>query len=236
LSRLAILSYHKVGEPAPGGWETWYYVPRAQFREHLEQLVTEGWEPLDAAGVIGAVTGAATLPEKAVHVTFDDAYRMLVDEALPLLREYGFPGTVFVPTEYVGGVNDFDFGKSREPREPICSWDELRLLQEAGMSIQSHGVTHRAVSDLDEAALVEELAQSKDAIESQLGEPVEWFAFPYGDPGRDPVATSRALQSCGYRAACLYGGAGDPFDPASSDPFRLSRVAVGRDTGLGSLA
>lgn len=230
MSRLAILSYHKVGEPAEGGWETWYYVPRATFRRHLQQLREQGWQPVDAAAVLASLDGGRALPERAVHVTFDDAYRMLVDEALPVMAELGFAGTVFVPTDFVGGFNAFDYGLSRQPREEICSWEELERLQAGGLAIQSHGAAHRAFSDLDEGELDEELCRSKAAIEEHLGTRAEMLAFPYGDGGRDPATTSRRARACGYRAACLYGGGA--FDPAAADPFRLARVAIGRDTDL----
>jgi peptidoglycan/xylan/chitin deacetylase (PgdA/CDA1 family) len=230
VSRLAILSYHKVGEPAPGGWETWYYVPRDTFAGHLEQLRAGGWEPVDSALLLAALAGDEALPERAVHVTFDDAYRMLVQQALPVMAQHGFAGTVFVPTDYVGGFNDFDYGQSREPREAICGWDDLARLQEGGIAVQSHGAAHRSFSDLADAELEAELARSKAAIEDHLGGAVEMLAFPYGDAGRDPSATSRLAQACGYRAACLYGGG--PLDPAAADPFQLTRVAVGRDTDL----
>jgi peptidoglycan/xylan/chitin deacetylase (PgdA/CDA1 family) len=230
VARLAILSYHKVGEPAPDGWETWYYVPQEVFDRHLAQVREHGWEPIDAARLLDGLAGAMKLPEQAVHVTFDDAYRMLIEQALPVMAEHGCPGTVFVPTDYVGSFNDFDYGQSREPREAICSWDDLARMQAAGLAIQSHSAAHRAFSDLEDAELEAELERSKAAIEARLDTSVEMLAFPYGDGGRDADATSRLVQAHGYRAACLYGGG--PFDPTGADAFRLTRIAVGRDTDL----
>ena len=31
---LAMLAYHKIGAPAPGGWETWNYIPEETFAAH----------------------------------------------------------------------------------------------------------------------------------------------------------------------------------------------------------
>lgn len=42
------------------------------------------------------------MPPRAVCITFDDGYRSTHDLALPVLREFGFPVTVFVTTGYVG--------------------------------------------------------------------------------------------------------------------------------------
>lgn len=46
-----------------------------------------------------------TLPPRAVCITFDDGYRSVHDLALPLLRQFGLPATVFVTSGYVGEAN-----------------------------------------------------------------------------------------------------------------------------------
>ena len=92
-------------------------------------------------------------------VTFDDGYRSLVREAVPVLQELDAPSVVFVPTAFVGGTNAFDAGE--EPDEPICSWDDLTTLAANRVAIQSHGVNHAAMSDLDAGARRAELEQSR---------------------------------------------------------------------------
>src|SRR5918997_3908783 len=129
---LAILGYHKIGEPPPDGWQTWFYVP----------------------------------------------------------------------TDYIGGINDFDAGE--EPEEAICDWDDLRELERSGVSIQSHGASHRSFSKLSLPEQEEELAKSKITLEAGLEKPVEVFAYPYGDSGTELGSTVRALERAEYRAACLY--------------------------------
>ena len=42
--------------------------------------------------------------------------------------------------------------------------------------------------------------------------------------------TAEALRRAGYRAACLYGGRSTSVP--ITDPFRLTRVAMGPDTDL----
>lgn len=226
---LAILSYHHVGPPPPDGWDTWYYVPEATFVDHLEHLRSEGWQPIDATAFLAGLKSPAALPERAALLTFDDAYSSLAKVALPCLLEFGFPGVVFAPTRYIGGKNDFD-SDSHEPPTSICGWGDFELLELNGVSVQSHGVSHRAFSDLSVAEIEAELAESKAMLEARLRSSVELFAFPYGDAGADGDLVRKALQRCGYKAACLYGGG--PLDPMAADPYRLDRVAIGRDTDL----
>jgi peptidoglycan/xylan/chitin deacetylase (PgdA/CDA1 family) len=145
-----------------------------------------------------------SLPEQAVLLTFDDGYRSMRHIALPLLRSFVFPSVLFVPVNYIGSTNRFD--ADVEPEEPICGWDDLEELQCGKVSIQSHGVTHRRLSMLDDAQLRYEIEHSKRAIENRVGHAVKIFSFPYGDNGREPRITTAILREVGYSAAFLYGG------------------------------
>lgn len=226
--RLAILGYHKIGDPSPGGWETWFYIPEATFVAQLEYLREHGWEVLDLATILRGLEDRALLPERSALLTFDDGYRSMLHCALPCLRRFGFPAVLFVPTAFVGGYNAFDGGA--EPDEPICGWEELRELERHGVAVQSHAVSHRGFSTLDAAEQEEELRRSRLLLEERLDRPVELFSFPFGDAGANPEATTELLRRAGYRAACLYGGA--PLTLPAAAPFALPRVAMGPDTDL----
>jgi len=231
MTAVAILSYHKIGAPPAGGWDTWYYVDRARFREQLLTLQHLGWKAIDAATLLDALDDPERLRQPSALITFDDAYRSLVREAVPILEELGFPGVVFVPTSYVGGTNSFD--ADEEPEEPICGWDDLVVLAAHGVSVQSHGVRHAAMSDLDPTAQRHEIEESRRELEANLSNPVDLFAFPYGDAGNDAVVMGDALRAAGYRAACGYGGG--PADLRAHDRYCLPRLAMGPDTNLADL-
>jgi peptidoglycan/xylan/chitin deacetylase (PgdA/CDA1 family) len=226
---LAILGFHKVGVPPPGSWETWYNIPEAIFVGYLTYLRENGWQVLDVAALLRGLAAPETLPERAAVLTFDDGYRTIVECALPRLCEFGYPGVLFIPTDFIGGYNDFD-ANTRWPREAICGWAELRELERGGISVQSHGASHRAFSELDLKAVETELVRSRAVLEDGLGKPVEVFSYPYGDAGADREAVRDALRRAGYRAACLYGD-GPNFLPIV-DPYRLERLAMGPDTDL----
>jgi peptidoglycan/xylan/chitin deacetylase (PgdA/CDA1 family) len=225
---LAILGYHKIGEPPPGGWQTWFYVPEEIFVGHLSYLREHGWQVIDLPALFRGIMAPESLPERAVLLTFDDGYRSMRTAALPWLLRYGYPAVLFVPTDYIGGFNGFDAGY--EPEEPICDWDDLRELERLGVSIQSHGASHRSFSKLSLPEQEEELARSKITLEAGLEKPVEVFAYPYGDDGTELRSTGRAVERTGYRAACLYKGGPNPLPVV--EPYRLTRLALGSDTDL----
>ena len=229
--RLAILGFHKIGEPPPGGWASWFYISETVFACQLGYLHENGWHVIDIEGFLKGLAAPESWPSRAALLTFDDGYRSTLDVALPCLHRFGYPSVIFVPTQFVGGHNAFDNGV--EPKEAICDWDDLRELERHGCSIQSHGVSHSGFSQLSLAEQEVELRQSKDALETKLGKPVDLFAYPYGDQGVDPELTIGALKRAGYRAACLYGG-GPNLAPLA-DPYRLTRMAMGPDTDLCSM-
>ena len=231
MTRLAVLSYHKVGPPAPGAWETWFHVPETVFANQLATVRERGWTVIDASALLGALAGSRSLPGRAALVTFDDGYRSVLQFALPVLQRHACPAVLFVPTAFVGRTNEFD--RDSEPEEQICDWSELAVLARAGVSIQSHGVSHTRFSVLTPAARRHELASSKAELERRLGSPVDLFAYPYGDHADGDPDVRAALLAGGYHAAFGYGG--EPFRLPATDTYRLERVAVGPDTDLGAL-
>jgi len=231
---LAILSFHKIGAPSDPEWEKWFYIPENIFREQMETLRRHHWRVIGIDDFLRGLSDPDSLPDRSALLTFDDGYQSTLTVALPCLQRFGYPAVVFVPTVYIGGTNSFDL--DNEPPEAICTWDELRRLEAGGVSVQSHGVTHRSFSELSPAERREEAERSKAVLEQGLQTTVSTFAFPFGDGG-DPDAVSPMLVDAGYRAAFLYG-ASDPYIPIHlpiGEAHRLDRVAMGPDTDLDAI-
>src|SRR5690349_16179849 len=132
MKTLAILGYHKIGPPPPGGWETWFYIPEETFLEQLATLRASGWRVIDAQAFLEGLARPEILPERAALITFDDGYRSNLEVAVPLLQRFDYPAVMFVPTAFIGGRNTFDGGA--EPDEPICDWEDLGELERCGVS------------------------------------------------------------------------------------------------------
>jgi len=227
---VAILGYHKIGDHPPDGWPTWSYVPESSFAEQLHYLNENDWQVISLNTFLNGLVEPDTLPERAVLITFDDGYRSNLEVALPLLQRFSFPGALFVPTAFIGGYNAFDADIFYEPREPICTWEELRQLDQQGVAVQSHGFSHRHFSKLSLTEQVAEAVQSKTLLEDRLGKRIDAFSFPYGDDGLDPAQTESILKEAGYKAAFLYeGGFAEVLSERS---YRLARIPVGSDTDI----
>jgi glycosyltransferase involved in cell wall biosynthesis/peptidoglycan/xylan/chitin deacetylase (PgdA/CDA1 family) len=101
--QVAVLTYHRV---APGE-EDERLDPRlrsADVEGFRAQMVMLGEEfNVIAMDELLRIAGGATAPERAVVVTFDDAYLSVAEHAWPVLRDLGLPAAVFVPTSYPDG-------------------------------------------------------------------------------------------------------------------------------------
>jgi len=230
---IAILGFHKIGEPPPGTWSTWNYIPEKVFVGTLQLLRDRGYQVLDLEAFLACLADprSQSLPDRTALLTFDDGFASMASVVRPILDRFGYPAVLFVPTAFIGGTNRFDDGN--EPEEKICDWSQLRELQRGGVSIQSHGVYHRSFSRLNAEEQEAELRKSKDLIETNLGSPVTVFSFPFGDNGPHPGDTDERLARAGYRAACLYKGGYIPLPP--SNPYRLTRLPMGPDSDLSTM-
>jgi len=115
------------------------------------------------------------------------------EAAWPLLKRYGFPGTVFLVAGEMGGSStwDRDLGETA----PLMSWREARRLQSRGVQFGSHTVTHPMLTSLSNADVVREAARSRMLIAEQLGSPPAAIAYPYGD---SDGAIAHLMGACGY--------------------------------------
>ena len=229
---IATLSYHKIGNHRPDGWPTWNYTSTEEFSAQLEWFEQREWKFLSATDFLSALNRQCALPEKSVLITFDDAYESLLENALPVLKKFSAPGVVFVPTQFVGNTNLFDNGI--EPIERIAGWDTLAALEEGGITVESHGCSHRGFSSLNSAEIQQELVFSKDAIRKNLGKISRIFAFPYGDFGVNQMEVDSAIRHAGYEVAFLYGGGPIEIDQAPP-PLLLPRLAMGPGVNLSEL-
>jgi peptidoglycan/xylan/chitin deacetylase (PgdA/CDA1 family) len=102
----------------------------------------------------------------------------------------------------------------------MLSWDNLREMVAAGMSIQSHTMTHPFLKQQSDDEITSELRDSKSTIEKELGTPVEFISLPNGSYG--PTFKTIAKKT-GYAGACcsVIG-----FNTQSTDQYFLRRIHV----------
>lgn len=188
---LTILMYHAISnDQAPSN------VTPGAFRRHMEVLHAN----FSTVPLISVVEGCSD--ERRVAVTFDDAYTDFHTTALPILTSLGIPATVFVPSAYVGGWNDWEPTALGLPRRRVMHGAQLRDIVEDGLvDVGSHTMHHVRMTSVNNATAQQEAVTSRAMLEVLVNRPVETFAYPYGGLADFSSGTTRILREAGYRAA-----------------------------------
>jgi peptidoglycan/xylan/chitin deacetylase (PgdA/CDA1 family) len=103
---------------------------------------------------------------------------------------------------------------------------DLRMVG-PGIAIGSHSVSHRVLSRLSRAEVIEELVQSKAVIEAAAGRVVNIFAYPIGRAGDVPSDADSLLPACGYAMGFTMEAGRNVVRPGVPR-FRFKRVSAGR--------
>lgn len=231
-----------------------------QFDWQME-LISRYMTPLSLHDALIMLEGNR-LPDNAVCVTFDDGYADNAIYALPILKKWGIPATVFVSTGFLdGGImwndsvleairlceNEIDLTflglgicklptklsrkdiaheilkkikhkdqDSRNkavsklveqvniplPRDLMMSSQQVLEMHEAGIDIGGHTVNHPILTKLKNEDAEAEIINGKNYLEVLLGKPIEFFAYPNGQPVQDFNSKHKVMaKKCGFKAA-----------------------------------
>jgi peptidoglycan/xylan/chitin deacetylase (PgdA/CDA1 family) len=181
--RLCILNYHRILPAADPLLGTEPDV--ATFRWQMQALA-DYFNVLPLSEAVDP-DSSRPLPPRAVCITFDDGYRSTHDLALPILREYGFPATVFVTT---GFVNEGSMWNDR-----ILT--AVRELRQDSLDLSSIGLGHVAVGTLDERRRAVEIVTetAKYLPPEQRESVIDRLAKMSGQCDPDQMLTESMLRS-----------------------------------------
>jgi peptidoglycan/xylan/chitin deacetylase (PgdA/CDA1 family) len=168
---VSILGYHDFRER--GGSPMIIATPK--FREQMKAIKESGIPVISLNDVLEWRKGKKNIPEEAIVITMDDGWEGVYTYAYPVLKEYGFPFTIYLYKKYVniGGRS--------------LSWEQIREMMKNGCEIGSHSVSHESLrgkknrTEADQQLwLLGELKDSKEFLEKNLGITCTSFAYPFG--------------------------------------------------------
>lgn len=205
---LVVLQYHHVSTETPPATST---APE-RFAQHMAWLADNQYQVLSMSELLDLLHGKKALPDKAVVITFDDGYTSIYHAAWPVLRKYGWPFTVFINSQH-----------HDEKNRQYMSWEQLREMAKAGVTIGNHSVSHahmirRQPGEKEADWLARsrgEIEGAQKRIDAELGRQLRVFAYPYGEHNR---ALESLLEEMGYIAFAQHSGAIAPFDSLRALP------------------
>lgn len=207
-----ILMYHSIS--SAGGPTS---IALDVFSAQMAALAASDATVVSLDEIAGAFEGGEELPPQAVVLTFDDGFQDFADAAWPLIREQGWPVTVFLPTGHVGRVEGWR--GIAEPPRPLMNWKVIAKLAAEGVDFGAHSVSHPDLTAMEPEIREAELTRSQNEIAQHLGRAPLHFAPPYGlsDAALRKMIAQHFRSSCGTRL-----GRAD----ASSDLFDLPRLEM----------
>jgi FAD-dependent urate hydroxylase len=110
---------------------------------------------------------------------------------------------------------DFALETSWQSGIQPLSWEMVREMRAAGLTIGSHSKTHAFLANESEDRVREEAEGSRRALESNLGVRADWFAYPGGSFNRTVI---RAVADAGYKYAFTDCAHRDPEHPQLTLP------------------
>lgn len=173
--RVSVLGYHDFSETQP---ETAMRIHTSKFRKQMETLRQLGIAVISFEDFDAWKRGEKQIPEKSVLLTFDDGWKSVYTDAYPVLKELGYPFTLFLYKNYVDGG-----GKA-------LTAPMIEEMIKAGATIGSHSVSHpypltvksfrKKGPDAYDAYLRVEMGESKRFLESKFSTKVVSYSYPGG--------------------------------------------------------
>ena len=178
------------------------------FKKHLNFLKKMNFQILSIQQYLDRNMQASFF-EKVAVLTFDDGYLDNYTHAYPLLEKMGFPCTFFVNPQSIG-------------TKGFMTWDMLQKMSRTpGIEVQSHGISHDPLKDLDEMRAKISICESKKILEHMLGKGVTGFSYPSGS-FNDSIM--KWVKESGYQWACAASRVHEKR--FLSSPYAIKRIKI----------
>lgn len=180
LKGVPVLMYHSIGVEKGNP----IIMPKEQFESHIKYIKENGYNAITLNQLYKLLNEEIELIDKPIVITFDDGYLDNYTEAFPILKKHNMPATIFVITSFV----------DKNPH--YLTSQQIKEMDDAGIAIESHTVTHRELNTLTYEEQLIELKNSKEFLEKIIGRTINYIAYPVGKYNSDTI---KAAQMAGYK-------------------------------------
>lgn len=166
----SILMYHSVGEN-----QAFFTVSVKNFSKQMAYLKCSKRIVVKLTDLVEKIIKKENI-SGYVCLTFDDGYLDNLTHALPILKKYNFPATIFVATNFIGG----QMCNSENRSLPIISSEEIKINVSSQLEFLPHTSNHKLLNLLKSEDYNDELLSSRLKIEELTGQKGEILAYPKG--------------------------------------------------------
>jgi peptidoglycan/xylan/chitin deacetylase (PgdA/CDA1 family) len=207
--RIPVMNYHSVNID-PGNVVV---ISPAKLEEQMQYLADNSYHVLTLQQFIDIWEGKAEAPPKSVLLTFDDGYTDNYTEAMPILKKFNFPATLFMTPGWVG-------------QDGYLNWEQVEEMRSNGWDIQPHGMSHTSLPKLNKEEQLYEITEARKLIEEKFNTKANVFCYPYGHYNKTTLSILKEHEF-------LFGftieqGRADP----TQSPYELRRLFVNGEEDL----
>lgn len=173
--RVSILGYHELAENLP---DTEMRIHTSKFRKQMETIRQLGLKVITLDEFTAWKKDGKPIPNKSILLTFDDGWKSVYTDAYPILKEFGYPFTIFLYKNYIDGG-----GKA-------LTTSMIEEMVKNGATVGSHSVSHpypitvksyrKKGENAYDAYLRKEMGESKRYLESKFPVKINTYAYPGG--------------------------------------------------------
>jgi len=215
---ITVLMYHQVGHFSNPKLHRPVYCDVGRFRRQMAWLHWCGYNVISLEDAYACLFQGKDVPPRAVVLTFDDGCENFREFALPILKKYHFPVTVFLVAGMLGKSTSWMDDVPEEA--PLMTAETIRALHRDGVHFGAHSMNHVRLALVSPEEAREEIFSSKAVLEDLLGEAVLDFCYPYGSYN---AKVTDMVAEAGYRSGltCIRGAAN-----YAKNPFEIPRKAI----------
>lgn len=210
--KVPILTYHSIDDSG-----SVISISPDKFRSQMYYLRDKNFNIIPLKDVVACLRRNLPLPPRSIAITFDDGFKNFYEVAYPVLKDCGFTAMVFLVPGHCGKNNKWEGQSKRIPVLNLLGWEEIREMADKGIDFGAHTINHTDLPKLSVKQASEEIVNSKQVIEKNLGKNVQFFAYPYGELNHE----IKAIVKNHYSGACSVEM---DFVNIKSDIYALPRI------------
>lgn len=199
-------------------------------KERFEEILTELSKIgtfVDTDTCLDMLSGKKEIDGSYLHLSFDDGFRNIFTNAVPILKRHKVPAIFFVPSSLI----EANWARTKKYCEVVrmtgvtelVRWDDLKEMTALGFEIGSHTRTHARFSTIskDPSQLESEIVGSKHDLEAHLDKECKYISWPFGEIRDADVVSLMMAKKAGYRAC--FGAYRGEIKPKTTNRFSIPR-------------
>ena len=164
-----------------------------------------------------------------IIITFDDGYKDILINALPILKRHNFKATCFFVTNQIGKNNQWDNKKEKFSIKKLMNNDDIKKWSDSGMSVQSHSHNHFDLTKLSNIEILKELEISKKYFKDKFNIETDVFCYPFGKVNQNVYDLTKKI----YKNAVTTNRS--RYNINKHNPLLIPRIDMGKSVSLTKL-